>query len=239
MPLRFALQPRCSPVAADRSRRSARRARCRADTRFARMVKTRVVRGQAMKGRYVRIRPYVKVLLLLAGLSVCASGTASAETRGLSGQMSWWQSAVGSWTCSVKTRPNDGGPIQKGDFVALGSVLPGNVFHFVTVGYGFDFVEDQFDGYSTTKKIWWETQADSEGNVSVFLSRNGTAYDQLSAASAIEDERTKYRENYSFRPDGTFREHVERQVAGAWVFFSDFTCKRVKRAAPESPSPPI
>ena len=189
------------------------------------------------EGRYVRIETYAKVLFLVFAFFSCASAGVYADARVLSGKMSWWQGVVGSWICAVKIEPIEGGPIQRGVVVAQGSAFPGNVFHSRTVGVGFDFVADQFDGYSVTKKIWWETQADSAGNVRAFRSRNGIIYDQLSATSSLEDDWSKYREIYVLHPDGTLHEEDKRQIAGSWRFYSESTCKRVKPTNPEAGPP--
>ena len=151
--------------------------------------------------------------------------------------MASWQPAVGSWACSVSIEPTDGGPLQKGFVVTEASALPGNVFHSRTVGVGFDFASDQYDGYSAKKKIWWETQADSTGATRAFTSANGSEYNQVSSTALVDDDRSNYRELYTRGSDDTFLLEVRRLKNGTWHFYSSFKCRKPHGESPKPSGP--
>lgn len=149
--------------------------------------------------------------------------------------MVWWQQVVGYWSCKVNLDPSPGQYAQQGYTVAVGAIAPDNVFHWSERTSG--FYGDVYVGYSSDKKSWWETQADSNGFASVFQSADGLAYEgSPSPGSVLEEDGTRFRETYSLRNDGTFHDDVQRLLGGSWHVFSEASCIRLNRQAPLSSS---
>lgn len=164
--------------------------------------------------------------LLIAIALVAVNSKASAAPRVLSGKMAWWQQIVGFWSCEVNLDPSPGNYPQKGFTVAVGSVSPNNVFHWSERASGFE--ADQYTGYAADKKVWWETQSDSNGFASVFRSTDGLTYEGAPPPwSVLLEDRSRYRETYSMARDGSFRDIVTRLLGGSWHPFSEATCKRI------------
>ena len=113
---------------------------------------------------------------------------------------------------------------QKGFTDGEGSVAPDNVFHWNEKALGFE--ADQYNGYSSDKKAWWETQAGSTGLALVLRSSDGLTYEGLSPPWSLEEGRSTYREIYSIRRNGIFYEEVKRLVGGSWHLYSESSCTR-------------
>lgn len=144
--------------------------------------------------------------------------------------MAWWQQVVGYWICAVNLHASPGQYAQKGFSLAEGSVAPDNVFHWSEGASGYR--AEQFDGYSTDKKVWWEAEADSGGFASVFRSSDGLTYEGNGPPwSVLAEDRSRYRETYSIRRDGTFHEEVRRLSDGSWHAYSEASCTRVHRGS--------
>lgn len=174
----------------------------------------------------MRITAFVRVLLILVALLIHPSSGALADAHALSGKMAWWQQVVGFWSCEVNLDPSPGNYPQKGFTIGEGSVAPDNVFHWSERASGFE--AEQFDGYATNEKDWWETQSDSTGYASVFRSSNGLIFEgSPSPGSALEEDGSRFRETYSIGSDGTFDEVVKRRLRGSWRPFSEASCKRI------------
>jgi hypothetical protein len=163
-------------------------------------------------------------------MMLCGSITAFANSHMLSGKMAWWQQAVGPLVCEVTVEPTEGKSRRKGFVIVEASVAPGNVFHWHTTAPGLE--GDQYDGYSASKNLWWETQADSTGYASVFRSSDGFQYEQFSAPSSLEGGRTFYRETYSIGRDGIFHEEVTRRLKHSWRPYNEVSCKKVRSPSP-------
>ncbi len=111
------------------------------------------------------------------------------------------------------------------------SVAPDNVFHWSERASGFE--GDQYDGYATDKKVWWETQSGSTAFASAFHSSDGFTFEGSPApGSALSGSR--FRETYSIGSHGTFDEVVKRRLNGSWHPFSEASCKHI--TAPPAPS---
>ncbi len=80
----------------------------------------------------------------------------------------------------------------------------------------------------TTRKFWWETQSDSTGFASLFISSDGLTYEGVPALGPpFGNDTSRYRETYSIGADGTFDETVTRLLGGTWHPFNEASCKRV------------
>jgi hypothetical protein len=172
------------------------------------------------------MRAWTGVLPVTAAVLASASFRASADAHVLYGKMAWWQQVVGFWSCEVNLDPSPGNYPQKGFTIAEGSVAPDNVFHWSERASGFE--ADQYTGYTADKKTWWETQSDSSGYASVFLSSDGLTFEgSPSSGSALEKDGSRFRETYSIGSNGTFDEVVIRRLSGSWHPFSEASCKRL------------
>lgn len=183
------------------------------------------------------MKPVVPILIG-AAIGFCVyGGDVSAKSRVLSGKMAWWQQMVGAWVCGVEIKPDAGQQPEKGYMYAVGSVAPDNVFKWYIVASGIE--GDQYDGYSDTKKAWWETQSDSSGDAIVFRSDDGRTYDQISWPSGLEDANGKYREIYSLSPEGRFDETAEKLIGGVWRIDSLQSCERIgsQNSPAQTPAP--
>jgi hypothetical protein len=170
-------------------------------------------------------RSCIKLVSLMFALVACADAGASADSPTLSGRMTWWQQLVGSWSCDVTILPDAGQRPERGVMFAKGSVAPYNVFHWRLVASGIE--ADQYDGYSDSKKLWWETQAASSGTAVVLRSSDGLVYDQVSEPPSLEEDGERpYHEVYSIRSDGTFSQMIQRRIRGSWRTDSTASCKR-------------
>lgn len=87
---------------------------------------------------------------------------------------------------------------------------------------------DQYDGYSISKRLWWETQADSLGYAFGFSSSDRLVYDGVSLRMPENNDRSLYREIYSIPSRGTFRVEVKRRIEHAWRLYSDSVCTRTR-----------
>lgn len=148
----------------------------------------------------------------------------AANSAPLIGKMAWWQRVVGSWVCETRTNPGQGQSAQTLTSVARGSVAQGNVFHYREVSPGFEV--DQYDGYSAKTRTWWEAQADSFGDATVFQSSDNRRYVQTSIPAPSEEDKSKYRETYDLGSDGTFHQTTERFANGSWAPYDSSSCKR-------------
>lgn len=173
----------------------------------------------------MRVIHYAKWLLLGLSLTLFADDPVFAQSHVLTGKMAWWQQIVGSLVCQVRVEPTNGQQGQKGFVIVETSVAPGNVFHWHASGPGIE--GDQYDGYSTADKVWWETQADSSGYAGIFRSAGGSQYDQVSAPRLGRISDT-YREVYNIGRDGTFHEEVTRRVGNSWREYNRVLCKKVR-----------
>ena len=173
----------------------------------------------------MRFSGIVRASLVLAAF-MAANARASADVRVLTGKMAWWNQVVGFWTCEVNLDPSPGQMAQKGFTVAEASIAPDNVFHWSERASG--LAADQYDGYDDDKKVWWETQSDSTGFASLFISSDGLTYEGVPALGPpFGNDTSRYRETYSIGADGTFDETVTRLLGGTWHPFNEASCKRV------------
>ena len=173
----------------------------------------------------MRIESCIKALVVLAVSVACAAFAPPTNSGVLSGKMAWWQQVVGFWSCEINLEPSPGQYAQKGVTVAQGWVAPDNVFHWSERASG--FYADQYNGYSADKRVWWETQADSNGLASVFRSSDGLTYEGSPPSwSVLGEDRSRYRETYNIHRDGTFHEEVKRLLGGSWRPFSESSCTR-------------
>lgn len=172
----------------------------------------------------------MRFLILTVALVAALKGGTSAEPVSLIGKMAWWQQIVGSWVCEVRSKPTEGHPARTSITIAKASVSPGNVFHMTEIAPGLE--TDQYNGYSDTRKSWWESQADSFGYATLFRSSDNKQYVQISTPPSFQDDGSTYRETYKLGPDGRFYQATERHVNGSWAPYDESSCQRMRSTPP-------
>lgn len=163
--------------------------------------------------------------LAVVALFAAADCTIAADLP-LTGNMVWWQQALGRWDCTLRLYAVAGQPNGTGKAQLVIESAPGNTVHEISSAA--DYRASAYIGYSDAARKWWETDADNNGYATLSTSNDGLIYTEVSDATlAVEQKNDVFRVRYAL-DNGVYIERQEWLTKSGWVRSSVNTCSRTR-----------
>ena len=163
----------------------------------------------------MRILNFRRVNLALALLAfVMLAHSASAEQLATpSGNMNAWRPALGKRLCTMRAA-SAGVSVKAPDDVVTVAPSGGNTIQWST--HLSNFSEISYFGYSKKEGVWWEADADNDGDTAFLRSNNGITFTQTSDSStSIDRSSARFQVRYDVTKD-RLSELQSVDVGGEW-----------------------